>query len=70
VAQDPVEHGDPFVVAILTQTQELWSCPTWAGAPLPTNNRPLEWLYPTCAVQGCNNRARLERDHEIDWANS
>jgi hypothetical protein len=30
----------------------------------------LEWLYPTCAAEGCNNRIRLEKDHRLPWAAS
>ena len=30
----------------------------------------LEWLYPTCAVQGCTTTAWLEIDHRLDWASS
>ena len=25
-------------------------------------------MSPTCAVEGCTQRARLQRDHRIDWA--
>jgi hypothetical protein len=28
----------------------------------------LEWLYPTCAAEGCNSLAFLENDHRDDWA--
>jgi len=28
----------------------------------------LEWLYPTCAAEGCNSLAFLENDHGEDWA--
>jgi hypothetical protein len=28
----------------------------------------LEWLYPTCAVEGCSATARLQNDHRDDWA--
>jgi hypothetical protein len=30
----------------------------------------LEWIYPTCAVEGCGQSARLQRDHRIDWSTS
>ncbi len=28
----------------------------------------LEWLYPGCAVLGCNQQVRIEWDHREDWA--
>ena len=28
----------------------------------------LEWLYQSCAVQGCPSQAHLQRDHRLDWA--
>jgi hypothetical protein len=28
----------------------------------------LQWLYPTCAVEGCGQVARLQKDHRDDWA--
>jgi hypothetical protein len=30
----------------------------------------LEWLYPTCAVEGCSSLAFLEKDHPEDWASA
>jgi hypothetical protein len=30
----------------------------------------LEWLYPTCAVEGCTRSTFLENDHREDWANT
>ena len=27
----------------------------------------LEWLYPGCAVKGCNQQVRIEWDHRRDW---
>ena len=28
----------------------------------------LQWLYPTCAAEGCNALTFLEFDHRVDWA--
>ena len=68
VAQELVERGDPFVVAILTKGQALVGVAHLGRRPTVHQQSALEWLYPTCAVKGCTNRARLERDHQIDWA--
>ena len=67
VVQELVAMGDPFVVAILTKTEELVGVAHLGRKPTAYQESALEWLYPTCAVRGCMDRARLERDHEIDW---
>ncbi|HEX3394493.1 MAG TPA: hypothetical protein VHS52_08180, partial [Acidimicrobiales bacterium] len=36
--------------------------------PTAHQQTALEWLYPTCAVEGCSAVARLEMDHRHDWA--
>jgi hypothetical protein len=68
VAQELVERGDPFVVAVLTKGEALVGVAHLGRRPTAHQQSALEWLYPTCAVKGCTNRARLERDHQIDWA--
>jgi hypothetical protein len=68
VAHDLIQTGDPFVAAILTKGQTLVGVAHLGRQPTAYQQSALEWLYPTCAVKGCPNRARLERDHEIDWS--
>ena len=29
-----------------------------------------EWLYPTCAAEGCSSLTYLESDHRDDWAST
>jgi len=36
--------------------------------PTAHQRTALEWLYPTCAVEGCSAVARLEMDHREAWA--
>ena len=67
VAHDLIQTGDPFVAVILTKGQALVGVAHLGRQPTAHQQSALEWLYPTCAVKGCPNRARLERDHEIDW---
>ena len=38
--------------------------------PSATQQTALEWLYPTCAVEGCSATTWLENDHRVDWARS
>lgn len=61
-------HGDPFVAAILTKGKQLMGVAHLGRRPNAYQRSCLEWLYPTCAVQGCPAAARLEMDHRDDWA--
>ncbi len=65
--QDLLKLGDPFVAAILTKGRRLVGVAHLGRKPTAFQRSALEWLYPTCAVDGCNARARLEMDHTIDW---
>jgi len=38
--------------------------------PTAHQQTALQWLYPTCAVEGCHAVARLEMDHREDWAST
>jgi hypothetical protein len=59
---------DPFVVAILTKAKELVGVAHLGRKPTAFQRSALEWIYPTCAVEGCNARAHLEMDHTVDWS--
>ena len=36
--------------------------------PRGVQQTALQWLYPTCAAQGCNATTFLEIDHRVAWA--
>jgi hypothetical protein len=38
--------------------------------PNASQRTALQWLYPSCANQGCSAQARLDYDHRLDWADS
>ncbi|MBA2751163.1 MAG: hypothetical protein H0U41_02855 [Actinobacteria bacterium] len=38
--------------------------------PTAHQQSALEWLYPTCAAEGCSALGRLQVDHRRDWAKS
>lgn len=63
-----LEMGDPFVAAVLTKGQSLVGVAHLGRQPTASQRTALEWLYPSCAVLGCPNQARLEIDHRLDWA--
>ena len=72
--RDMLDSGDPFLAAVATRgvdgvgVAHLGRRPTapwWGWADGKT---ALEWLYPTCAAEGCAAVAHLEVDHRVDWA--
>jgi hypothetical protein len=66
--RDLMKMGNPFVAAVLTKGKELVGIAHLGRKPTAFQKSALEWLYPTCAVEGCNAQARLEMDHTVDWA--
>jgi hypothetical protein len=70
VVHELLETGDPFVAAILTKAKALVGVAHLGRKPTAHQQSALEWLYPSCAAEGCTARAHLERDHRIDWAKS
>jgi hypothetical protein len=66
---DLVSGGDPFVAAILTKGKQLVGVAHLGRQPTSHQRSALEWLYPTCAAEGCPTPAQhLEVDHRIDWS--
>jgi hypothetical protein len=61
-------RGDTFLAAVVTQAEPLLGVLHFGRAPTAKQQTGLEWLYPTCAAEGCSQGARLQRDHREDWA--
>ena len=59
---------DAFVAAILTKGVDVRSVVHLGRQATALQRTALEWLAPECCVRGCPNQARLEIDHEQDWA--
>jgi hypothetical protein len=57
-----------FVAAVITKAKLLTGVAHLGRPPTTKQQTALEWLYPSCAVLGCCQTARLQRDHRIDWA--
>jgi hypothetical protein len=66
--RDLLATGDPFVTAILTRGQALVGVAHLGRQPTAHQHSALEWLYPSCAAEGCPAQAHLQRDHRLDWA--
>jgi hypothetical protein len=65
---DILRDADPFVAAIFTKAKQVVGVAHLGRQPTASQRSALEWLYPTCAAQGCGCSARLEIDHRVDWA--
>jgi hypothetical protein len=66
--RDLLDTEDPFLAAIVTKGKAVAGVAHLGRRPNAHQQSALEWLYPTCAVEGCNAAARLEVDHREDWS--
>jgi Domain of unknown function (DUF222) len=66
--RDLLDTEDPFLAAVVTKGKEVVGV-THLGRRANANQQTaLEWLYPTCAAEGCTSLAYLENDHREDWS--
>ena len=66
--EDLLASGSPFLTALVTKGEAITGVLHFGRAPTAKQQTGLEWLYPTCAAEGCSQSARLQRDHREDWA--
>ena len=66
--RDLLDTEDPFLATIVTNGNAVAGVAHLGRRPNAHQHSALEWLYPTCAVEGCNSLAYLEVDHRHDWA--
>jgi hypothetical protein len=65
---DLMETADPFLKAIVTKGKAVVGVAHLGRRPNAYQQSALDWLFPTCAVEGCGVRsAFLETDHRVDW---
>jgi hypothetical protein len=65
-----ITSGDAFLAAIVTQGQQVLGVSHYGRKALAHQATALEWINPTCAVDGCTQHTRLETDHRDPWANT
>ena len=70
VVLDMIESGDPFLTAVATKGETVIGVAHLGRHPTARQMTALQWLYPTCAVEGCTASSHLEADHRVDWADS
>ncbi len=66
--RDLIDTGDPFLAAVVTKGTEVVGIAHLGRRPTARQRSALDWLYPTCAAEGCNALTFLEFDHRDDWA--
>lgn len=66
--RDLIDTQDPFLAAIVTKGKDVVGVAHLGRRPNAHQQSALEWLYPTCAVEGCSSAAFLENDHREDWS--
>ncbi len=66
--RDLIDTGDPFLAAVVTKGEDVVGVAHMGRRPTARQRSALEWLYPTCAVEGCNALTFLEFDHRDDWS--
>jgi hypothetical protein len=68
VIESLAAQGNTFIVGVLTKHHQIQGIYHQRRRPNAHQRSALDFLYPTCAVKGCNARAGLQSDHRIDWA--
>jgi hypothetical protein len=67
VVEEILAQGDTFLAAVLTTGQKVTGVAHLGRRPTAAQVSGLQWLYPTCAVEGCSAMAR-QWDHREDWS--
>jgi hypothetical protein len=68
--EELMASGSAFMAAVITEGEPIAGVVHFGRAPTAKQQTALERIYPTCAVEGCGQSARLQRDHREDWADT
>lgn len=64
-----MEAQDPFISVVLTKGDDVVGVTNLGRRPNKKQRTALDWVFPSCAAQGCAVRACwLQSDHREDWA--
>jgi hypothetical protein len=66
--RDLLDTQNPFLAAVVTRGVAVVGVAHLGRRPTVHQQSALEWLYPSCAVEGCAAATWLENDHRADWA--
>ncbi|HEV3497731.1 MAG TPA: hypothetical protein VHA34_15410, partial [Actinomycetes bacterium] len=67
---DLLDTGDPLLAAVVTSGEAVAGVAHLRRRPNAARQSAREWLYPSCAAEGCSASTWLENDHRLDWATS
>ena len=68
VVEDLMATENAFFIAVLTKAQAVVAVSHLGRYPNAYQRSALDFLHPTCAVEGCSSRDGLEYDHRLDFA--
>lgn len=68
--RDMIDTQDPFLAAVVTNGEAVVGVAHLGRRPNARQQTALQWLYPSCAAEGCGAVVFLEFDHRLDWAKS
>ena len=68
VVKDLTATGNAFFIAVLTKAHAVVAVSHLGRHPNAYQRSALDFLHPTCAVEGCSSRDGLEYDHRLDFA--
>jgi hypothetical protein len=68
VVRDLLANGGALLSAVVTKGEAISGVVHYGRVPTAKQQTALEWIYPTCAAEGCSQSAHLQRDHREDWA--
>src|SRR5262249_4639726 len=60
--RDLIDTGDPFLAAVVTKGEKVVGVAHLGRRANASQQSALEWLYPTCAAEGCSSLAWLQND--------
>ena len=66
--KDLTATGNAFFIAVLTKAHAVVAVSHLGRHPNAYQRSALDFLHPTCAVEGCSSRDGLEYDHRLDFA--
>ena len=68
---DMIDSGDAFLKAVVTKGKDVTGVAHLGRKPTAHQRSALDFLFPTCAAEGCGVRAGfLQTDHRVGWAES
>ncbi|MCU1374960.1 MAG: protein of unknown function endonuclease [Actinomycetia bacterium] len=70
VAEAMRQMNEAFLTLVCTKGKDVYNVAHLGRQFTELQKTAMEWQNPECAVRGCSNTVRLERDHRDDWAHT